>query len=197
MIVTEPKENCAKMPANAISSILVELELLGYEVHVQHIMDEDTSVVQETVKELILQQKTITSAESLTAGLFQSTLGEVEGVSAVFPGGVVTYSKEVKQQLLGIDAHLLQTYGVVSKECALEMATKAQQLFQTDYALSFTGVAGPGELEGKEVGTVWVGLAKPNNEYNTQLFHFSGTRQFIRQNAVMAGLNLLRDELIH
>ena len=68
----------------------------------------------------------MTAAESLTAGLFQATLGDISGVSRVFSGGYVTYAKETKSKMLGINEDLLTAYGTVSKECAEAMALAAQ-----------------------------------------------------------------------
>ncbi len=156
---------------------------------------DDNSLEEETVKLLKTHKVTVTSAESLTAGLFQSTLGNVAGVSAVFPGGMVTYSSEIKNQLLGVSTETIEKYGVVSKECAAEMAVRVKEKFQTDYALSFTGVAGPESLEGQEVGTVWIGLADPTGNCQTFHYTFARERQTIRQMAVKNGLNILRKQV--
>lgn len=156
---------------------------------------ETNSLANVVVDLLKQQQKTITAAESLTAGLFQATLGDVPGVSAVFPGGFVTYSKEMKQALLGIDEELLHTYGTVSKECVEAMAQQARQRAQTDYAVAFSGVAGPEEIEGQEVGTVWIALASKERTYSIRKV-IPRDRAAIRRNAVMDGLNIVRKALL-
>lgn len=120
---------------------------------------EQNSLAETVVERLIEKKKTVTAAESLTAGLFQATLGGIPGVSEVFPGGFVTYSAATKSKLLGIDPGLLESYGTVSQECAEAMAVYARKQAETDYAVAFTGVAGPAELEGQPKGTVWIALA--------------------------------------
>lgn len=156
---------------------------------------DDNSLVNVVVKQLIDANLSITAAESLTAGLFQSTLGSVSGVSAVFPGGFVTYANEVKHQLVNVPQDIIDTDGVVSEATAKAMALGAQQQLQTDVAVSFTGVAGPDKLEGQPAGTVWIGLAYRQQAPIAQQFHFAGERQRIRQRSVMAGLDLLRHAL--
>lgn len=156
---------------------------------------DDNSLVNVVVKQLIDANLSITAAESLTAGLFQSILGSVSGVSAVFPGGFVTYANEVKHQLVNVPQDIIDTDGVVSEATAKAMALGAQQQLQTDVAVSFTGVAGPDKLEGQPAGTVWIGLAYRQQAPIAQQFRFAGGRQRIRQRSVMAGLDLLRHAL--
>lgn len=142
------------------------------------------------VQKLKDKQRTVTAAESLTCGLFQATLGDISGVSAVFPGGFVTYSAQLKEWL-GVPADIVQQFGTVSAECAKEMALSAKKAASTDYAISFTGVAGPDLLEGKAVGTIWIGIATPC-DVQTYLLQSSGTtRQAIRQEAVEYGVKCL------
>lgn len=147
----------------------------------------------EAVVVKLLQDKgcTVTAAESLTAGLFQATLANVSGASQIFSGGFVTYAKEQKEKLLQIDPNLLAEHGVVSEACAKAMAQNAREIIGADYALSFTGVAGPNELEGQPAGTVWIGLAS-EKEVVAYLYHFTRDRSYVRHSAVMAGLDLLR-----
>lgn len=157
---------------------------------------DDNSLAKVTVDLLKAQNKTVTAAESLTAGLFQSTLGEISGVSAVFKGGFVTYSLETKHQFLQIPAELLEKHGTVSQECALAMAEQARKLAGTDYALSFTGVAEE-SIEGQSTGTVWIGLAETGQIPRAFCFHFNRTRNFVRSKAVMQGLDLLRRSILN
>ena len=156
---------------------------------------EETTLEDVVVSLLKEQDKSITAAESLTAGQFQSVLGNVAGVSAVFPGGFVTYSPEVKERFLGLAPALIEQFGTVSRECAEAMATAARAKAQTDYALSFTGVAGPDALEGQPAGTVWIALATAAGVTSHQ-YHFTRDRAYVRHSAVMAGLDLLRRALL-
>ncbi|MGX6962539.1 competence/damage-inducible protein A [Vagococcus xieshaowenii] len=158
---------------------------------------EENSLVKETVQALKDSHATLAVAESLTAGLVQSTLGQLPGVSEVFVGGFVTYSNEMKQQLLGVEEATLAKHGAVSRECAKEMAVNTRRLTGADYALSLTGVAGPSEVEGKAVGTTWIALAKPDGTVQTQAYRFTRDRTYIQHSAMMNGLNSLRIELLN
>lgn len=156
---------------------------------------DDFSLEAAVVAQLIKHHLTITAAESLTAGEFQSTIGRVPGVSAVFPGGFVTYANEAKQQLLAIPSEVIATHGVVSEQTAIWMAKQAKQQLNTDIAVSFTGVAGPDELEHQPAGTVWIGIVFKNQAPQAYLYHFNNGRQQIRARSVMAGLDLVRQRL--
>ncbi|EOH94978.1 competence/damage-inducible protein CinA domain [Enterococcus haemoperoxidus ATCC BAA-382] len=153
---------------------------------------DENSLVKVTVEALKKAGKTVTAAESLTAGLFQSTLGDISGVSKVFKGGFVTYSAETKARFLDIDPLLLEKEGTVSEACAIAMAEQARKLADADFAVSFTGVAGPDELERQPAGTVWIGLAEKGQPTIAVLQHFNRDRSYIRQSAVMKGLDLIR-----
>jgi nicotinamide-nucleotide amidase len=137
---------------------------------------------------------TITSAESLTAGLFQSTLGSVPGISKVFSGGFVTYSNEAKTQLLKIASEDIREYGVVSNKVAILMATNVKKIMHAQVGVSFTGVAGPDKLEGHSAGTVFIGIDYKDHESFALEYHFVGNRQSIREQSVNEALNLLQIE---
>lgn len=153
---------------------------------------DDNSLATVVVNEMIDRHLTITGAESLTAGKFQSTLGDVPGVSAIFPGGFVTYANSAKHDLLGIPQEIIDRDGVVSAATAQQMAERSRSLLDTDFSLSFTGVAGPDSLEGHPAGTVWLGLAQRGHEPRARLVHLTGTRAAIRERSVMTGLDWLR-----
>ncbi|WPQ68687.1 nicotinamide-nucleotide amidohydrolase family protein [Weissella paramesenteroides] len=140
---------------------------------------------------LIARHQTITSAESLTAGLFVATLAEVSGISAVLPGAFVTYAAAAKTKLVGVPAELITMYGVVSDQVARAMARGAQEKLATDWAISFTGVAGPDALEGHPAGTVYIGVATPSGKTLAQRYQFQGNRQAVREASVAAGFDWL------
>ncbi|GEB74341.1 putative competence-damage inducible protein [Levilactobacillus brevis] len=156
---------------------------------------DDNSLAAVVVQTLIDRQLTITAAESLTAGQFQSTLGSVPGVSAVFPGGFVTYAASAKHDLLGVSQATIDQDGVVSAATAKEMASRSRERLDTDFSLSFTGVAGPDALEGQPAGTVWLGLAQRGQQPQAKLLHLTGTRSAIRERSVLTGLDWLRRTL--
>ncbi|MEG0294796.1 competence/damage-inducible protein A [Enterococcus sp.] len=156
---------------------------------------EENTLVKVVVELLKEKGQRVTAAESLTAGAFQRSLGELPGVSSVFPGGFVTYSAQTKIDFLQIDPSLIAEHGTVSQACVEAMASQSLKLAKTDYALAFTGVAGPDELEGQAVGSFWIGLAT-KEEVTSQFYRVAGQREKIQSRAVMAGLDLLRKELI-
>ena len=140
--------------------------------------------------------KTVTAAESLTAGLFQATLANFSGASKVFGGGFVIYGIEEKSQMLGIPLADLEMHGVVSAYTAEKMATQARKLTASDYAVSLTGVAGPDSLEGHPAGTVYIGLATADNVQSIQVNIAGRSRTDIRKIAVLHAFNLLRKTLL-
>ncbi|RRG17914.1 nicotinamide-nucleotide amidohydrolase family protein [Weissella viridescens] len=146
-------------------------------------------------KQLIQQKLSITSAESLTAGLFVSQLANVSGISAVLPGAFVTYSATTKHQLVGVPTDLIDAYGVVSQQVALAMAKGAQAKLDTDFAISFTGVAGPDALEGHPSGTVFIGLVGPNQYGKVVKASFTGDRRAVRQQSVTQGMQMILDAI--
>lgn len=133
---------------------------------------------------------TLATAESLTAGMICTTLAGVPGASDVLRGGLAAYATDVKTSVLGVDAELVSSYGVVSAECAEAMASRAVELFAATWGVSATGVAGPSEQEGKAVGTVFVAAAGPGVGRVRRLA-LSGDRQEIRRATVGAALRLL------
>ena len=137
---------------------------------------DDESLQSQLVHYLKEQGLTISAAESLTAGLFMSELAEISGASAVLQGGVVTYSNEAKVEQLGIDAELIRTHGVVSKEVAEQMAERVRAKFNTSIGIGLTGVAGPGDQDGIPAGTVWVGFSMEGKAVESKLLRLHGSR---------------------
>jgi len=119
----------------------------------------DREILDAAVRLLELCKKkklTVATAESCTGGLVSGAISEISGSSAVLDRGVVTYSNEAKQQLLGVTPATIDVYGAVSKECAEEMAKGALAHTQVDLAVSITGIAGPtGATPGKPIGLVY------------------------------------------
>ncbi|TWT04541.1 competence/damage-inducible protein A [Planomicrobium sp. CPCC 101079] len=149
---------------------------------------DDDSLASKAVELLKEQGKTISAAESLTAGLFQSELASVPGASAVLAGGVITYNEEMKIAHLGLPQELLTEYGVVSEQTALAMADGARERFNTDISVSLTGAAGPDAHGDQPAGTVWIGIAtaEETTAYRLQL---SGMRNTNRLRAVKLALS--------
>ena len=135
---------------------------------------------------------TLALAESCTGGLVSELITAHSGASAVYRGGAVTYANDAKIALLGVPAVLLARYGAVSAEVARAMAEGARAAFNTDIALSLTGIAGPtGGNEEKPVGLVHYAVATANGVSDRRVV-FIGNRDQIRRRAAFAGLALLR-----
>lgn len=145
----------------------------------------------------LLRQRgqTLAVAESCTAGGLGARLTNPPGSSDVFLGGVISYSNEVKERLLGVHPGVLLEKGAVSGECAVEMAKGARGLIGADWALSITGIAGPGGgSEGKPVGLVFIGCAGPDR-VEAEEHRFRGSRDSIRQRSIQWALVMLRNRL--
>ena len=120
----------------------------------------ESSLAPQVVRQFTEKGLTLGTAESLTAGLIAATVADVSGASAVLMGGVVSYDPRVKHEVLGVSQEVIDTVGVVSEACALQMASGARKLLRVDVALSATGVAGPtGGTAENPVGTVWLGVS--------------------------------------
>lgn len=139
--------------------------------------------MEQLIKILKEKELTISCAESLTAGLFAASLARYPGISKIFQGGVVTYSAEAKRMILQVPEQIIEEYGVVSSECASEMARGVKNLFHTDVAVSFTGNAGPDTLEGKPVGLVYIGIGIHQTVFTFEC-RFEGDRNHIREACV-------------
>ncbi len=136
---------------------------------------------------------TISCAESCTGGLASSLLTSLPGSSEYMLGGVVSYSPDVKKKVLGVRENTVMSYGVVSEECAREMAEGVRRLTSSDYSLSITGVAGPDKSEGKEVGTVCFGFSGKDRETESVTVLFpSWGRDSIRRRSSVTAFILMR-----
>jgi nicotinamide-nucleotide amidase len=130
-------------------------------------------------------------AESLTGGLIASRLVDVPGASRWFRGGVVAYDSAVKHSVLAVPPG-----SVVTEAAAGAMALGARRVLGADFGLGITGVAGPDEQEGVAPGTVFVGLAGPDEAVSTYERHLPGDRPRVRQYSAISALDLLRRALL-
>ncbi len=137
---------------------------------------------------------TLATAESCTGGLIAAALTAVPGSSAVFTHGFVSYANEAKTEMLDVPESMLAAHGAVSEQVARRMAQGARAKARSDFAISVTGIAGPGGGSAdKPVGTVWFGLAGPRG---SKTYHrlFAGARDDIRTQAVNFALSRLLEE---
>lgn len=148
---------------------------------------DDTDIMKELARLIEKHELTLAVAESLTGGLFQEKVTAIPGASRWFKGGIVSYTNDVKQNVLHVKEETLVKEGAVSAACAREMAANVKSLFGADIGISFTGVAGPDPSEGKEPGTVFCGLAIGDDETKSFQLQFTGNREAIRRRAVHHG----------
>lgn len=171
-----------------LNSIPLENLLYGY--------GDDNSMARVVFDLLKQKHKTITAAESLTAGLFQSSIADFPGSSAVFNGGFVTYSIEEKAKMLQIPLKDLQEHGVVSHFTAEKMAEQSRLLTDADFGIGLTGVAGPDGLEGHPAGTVFIGIATTEKVQSIRVIIGGRSRSDVRHIACLYAFNLVRQALL-
>ena len=138
-----------------------------------------------------LSGKRLATAESLTGGGIGQAITSVSGASAVFAGGIISYTNEVKHKVLGVPMETLNTCGAVSAPVARAMAEGARRVIGADVAVAVTGLAGPdGDEFGNPVGTVFIGYADEGTAFAREC-HFSGDRTQVREQTIEAALALI------
>ena len=149
------------------------------------------------VGELLRAKKaTLAVAESCTGGMLGAEITSISGASDYFIGGEITYSNWAKVHRLCVNEETLKKFGAVSEQTACEMAENVRKIFNANYGISITGIAGPtGGSQEKPVGTVWIGLSSSKGTY-AKLFNFGNNRQINRERAVFSALNELKRLLI-
>jgi nicotinamide-nucleotide amidase len=164
--------------------------------HADTLFSRDGSTVDEQVARL-LEGRTVAVAESCTGGLLAARLTERAGSSAYFAGGIVAYSNEVKHDLVGVDADLIERVGAVSQEVADALASGASERFGADFGIGVTGIAGPGGgSEEKPVGLVCFSVSGRDGERLTLSARLPGGRADIRDRATTVSMHLLRRLLL-
>ena len=159
-------------------------------------MKKNYSNVNEIIKRLASQNKTISFAESCTGGQIAAAFTSISGASTVLNGSVVTYSNDIKHSWLGVEREVLETFGAVSKECVSQMLTGIQKLSGADYVLAVSGIAGPnGGTDEKPVGTVYIGIKSAESE---EVVHclFKGDRASVQEQSTAFAIDKLA-ELLH
>lgn len=126
-------------------------------------MDLDLKLTSKEINEIMwCEHKTLSTAESCTAGRIASVITAVPGSSSYYKGGLVCYNNEIKENLLGVDAKVIEEQTPVCEEVVRQMVLGANKLFGTDYAVAVSGYAGPGGPDGGKagviVGTIWIAV---------------------------------------
>lgn len=135
-------------------------------------MDFESKIISREISQLLWEmEKTVSTAESCTGGRIAEAIISVPGASKYFKGGVISYVDEVKQSLLGVSAEVLAEKTAVCEEVARQMVAGACKTLNTDYAISATGIAGPGGgTKENPVGTIWLACGTPDRQV-TLLVH--------------------------
>ena len=152
--------------------------------------DAELNDLAQTIATIFVQRgATLVTAESCTGGWIAKTLTDIAGSSAWFECGVVAYSYEAKEALLGVRPETLEQQGAVSRETVIEMVSGALARFGATVAVAVTGIAGPsGGTTDKPVGTVWIGWKRRGGYAHAEVFHFAGDRDAVRRQTVSAAL---------
>jgi nicotinamide-nucleotide amidase len=175
-------------------------DLAPYVVAAREVLQKDTIFSEEpaesfltTLQKLLLSKGlTVATAESCTGGMVSELLTRTPGSSAVFQGGVVAYSNEIKERIVGVSRETLDTTGAVSAETVRELARNVRERFKTSIGVSISGVAGPdGGTEAKPVGTFFVGIASEARSFEMKCLYVS-ERQNVRSYASYVALDLVR-----
>ncbi|WP_276381501.1 competence/damage-inducible protein A [Flavobacterium sp. H4147] len=178
----------------AIESNVRSLDAIIHDIIVGY---EENETIETVVGKLLAKQnQTVATAESCTGGKIASLLSSVPGSSSYFKGSVVSYSTEVKVNVLGIPQELVDQFSVVSAEVASAMAQNVKKLLKTDYALATTGNAGPSKGDSDaEIGTVFIALATPEGVI-TEEFNFGQPREKVIDRATVKSLEILQKEIL-
>lgn len=152
---------------------------------------EDKTIAQVLGEELLERELSVACAESCTGGNIAHKIVQVPGSSAYFLGSVVSYSNDVKANVLGVPRNLISTFGAVSRQVAESMAKGVADLMRTDCAIATTGIAGPeGGTKYKPVGTVWIAV-KYGDSIVSECLHFKGDRNAVIESATNHGIVML------
>lgn len=146
---------------------------------------------------LLLQHRALLAvAESCTGGLIAKRVTDVPGSSAWFERGLVTYSNQAKQDLLGVPPEIIARHGAVSRECAEAMARGLMVMTPADWGVAVTGIAGPGGgSPEKPIGLVWLAWTQRGGLLESEYRQFAGGREQVRQAAAEAALQGLLERI--
>ena len=155
----------------------------------------ETTVTQRIGEILIQQKKTLSLAESITGGAIAQEITQYAGSSAFYRGSIIPYATELKTSILGVSDELIEKHNVVSLPVAESMAERATTIFQSDYAIATTGIAGPAKGDGEdEIGTVYIAIATPGGIISEK-FLFGKVRERVIQKSVNKAFEMLLKEI--
>ncbi|MCC3143884.1 CinA family nicotinamide mononucleotide deamidase-related protein [Halanaerobium sp. Z-7514] len=187
---TQQKKEAEKILAQAERKIESELEAYLYSKN-------DKDILEIFIEKITKSKLTIASAESFTGGLFAKRLSDKAGSSKFYKGSIIAYSKATKIKLLNINPDTIEKHGMISRECANEMAKNAAAIIETDIAVAFSGVAGPSNMEAKKPGTIYIAIKYKDRIKSIQInknFGRSLNRYYATQIAFFELIKLLKGE---
>lgn len=177
--------------------IISEMEQQLREIFGVMIFGVDEESLEKVCGDLLLEKKsTLAVAESCTGGLLGSRISDVPGSSSYFVGGIIAYSGEMKREVVGVDDAVIREHGQVSKEVAVELASRVREKCGSTFGIGITGIAGPGGgSEEKPVGLVHVAVAG-EDRVEHRAANFLGTREMIKRQSTQLALDMLRRMLL-
>jgi len=162
-------------------------------------MELDLKFVSKEINEMLWRDhKTLSTAESCTAGRIASIITAVPGSSNYFTGGLICYADEMKEELLGVEASVIEEKTAVCEEVVRQMVIGANKLFHTDYAVAISGYAGPGGPDGGKsgviVGTIWIAVGNAEKTVTCMIEEDNGRDKNLAS-ATKTAMHMLRDYL--
>jgi nicotinamide-nucleotide amidase len=186
---TGPDEQILKAEVESYARLLIA-EIAEYVV-----VEDDIPLEKAILDIMKAKGLTLSTAESCTGGYIAHLITQHPGCSSVYAGGAVAYSYELKESILGVKESTLTTYGAVSEQTVKEMAEGAVKHFNTDYAVSVSGIAGPdGGTPDKPVGSVWIAVASKTGVV-AKLFTFGNKRLQNIERSGSAALTMILNQL--
>ena len=157
-------------------------------------MSVESKMLSRDISEIFWREElSLATAESCTAGNVAAAITAIPGSSKFYKGGIVAYSNEAKQNLLGVSAETLEACGAVSEETVTEMVKGALKAFNADFAVATSGIAGPtGGTPEKPIGTVWIAAGNKDKVVTEKICEDNGREQNVH-NATIRALYLLRE----
>ena len=162
-------------------------------------MELDLKLVSKEINEMLWRDhKTLSTAESCTAGRIASVITAIPGSSNYFKGGLICYADEIKEEILKVDSSVIEEQTPVCEEVVRQMVLGANKLFHTDYAVAISGFAGPGGPDGGKsgviVGTIWIAIGNCDNIV-TKMIEEDNGRDKNLASATSTAMHMLRDYL--
>ena len=162
-------------------------------------MELDLKLVSKEINEMLWRNhKTLSTAESCTAGRIGSVITAVPGSSNYYKGGIICYADEIKEELLKVDHNIIEEQTAVCEEVVRQMVLGANELYHTDYAVAISGFAGPGGPDGGRsgviVGTIWIAVGNKDNIITTIIEEDNGRDKNLAS-ATNIAMHMLRDYL--